>query len=173
MRLLLFLLPLTLAAQTPREFRDFLVQHEGISHVRYRDSRGIPHIGIGHRIYPHENLGPRISRAQIDALFSRDLNAARHAALTHISSFATHPKEIRLLIVGLAFNVGPTGLSRFTQFIAALNHHDYLKAAQELENSRWARQVPGRARDYLAILEAAHVKRVKTLPDVARKGTGR
>lgn len=169
MRRLLFLFPVVLAAQTPSEFREFIVQHEGVSHVRYRDSRGIPHIGIGHRIYPHENFGSRISSAQVDQLFTRDLNTARHAALTHVSSFTTHPKEIRLLIVGLAFNIGDTGLSHFTRFISALNRHDYLSAARELENSRWARQVPGRARDYVNLLEAAHYQRITKIPDASHR----
>ena len=53
------------------------------------------------------------------------------------------------------FNLGRVGLSNFHHMIAALNDGDYERAAQEMQNSTWAKQVPVRAKQDIAMMANA------------------
>lgn len=170
-RLLLFLLPLSVAAQSFDDYRAFLIQHEGVRHTVYRDSRGIPHIGIGHRIQPGESF-TRLSTEQINHIFTRDLAVAHTTANRYVSSFSSHPHGVKLVIVGLAFNVGSTGFARFKRFISSIESGNYLSAAAALRDSKWANQVPNRMKDYTLILEREHFKRIAKIPIVAPMDDG-
>ncbi len=49
--------------------------------------------------------------------------------------------------VNMAFNLGVSGFFQFKNMLRALNDSFYEKAAVEMLDSRWAKQVPGRAQD--------------------------
>ena len=49
-------------------------------------------------------------------------------------------------MVNMAFNLGYTRLSKFTGLKAALDDRDWNKAADEMVDSRWYRQVGNRAK---------------------------
>jgi lysozyme len=45
----------------------------------------------------------------------------------------------------MCFNLGAPRLSKFKKFIAAINDEQWIEAAVEMMDSRWARQVGPRA----------------------------
>lgn len=135
-------------AQSYAELRAHLVSEEGYRHKQYM-VRGIPHIGIGHRVY--QSTGP-LTRYQIEALFERDLKIACDAAYHGVKRFGFHPKQVRILLVAMAFSVGSTGFTEFARFRAAIDRYDYRDAANELRQSAWSRQLPARSDRYQAIL---------------------
>lgn len=49
------------------------------------------------------------------------------------------------VIINMTFNMGLGGVLRFKNMIAAIENDDYEHAANEMLNSRWARQVGNRA----------------------------
>lgn len=49
--------------------------------------------------------------------------------------------------VNMAFNIGVSGFLKFKNMIAALNDAFYEKAAVEMLDSKWAKQVPNRAQE--------------------------
>ena len=59
------------------------------------------------------------------------------------------PEEAQQVIVNMTFNMGRPRLSQFKKFIAGVNAGDWNKAAVEMMDSRWAKQV-GRRADNLA-----------------------
>lgn len=135
-------------AQTRDELRTHLIEHEGYRNAAYK-IYGQWHIGIGHKL---DDWKPSWSNKKIENVFTADLKIACDTVLRDISNFSKHPKPIRIMLVGLAFNVGPTGFHEFRKFRAAIEAFDYNRAADELSNSLWAIQLPNRANSYISVL---------------------
>ena len=51
----------------------------------------------------------------------------------------------QLVLMDMAFNMGVPRLCKFIKMWAALEQYDYTKAAEEMLDSRWAKQVKTRA----------------------------
>ena len=51
----------------------------------------------------------------------------------------------QLVLMDMAFNMGVPRLCKFVKMWTALEQYDYHKAAEEMLDSRWARQVKTRA----------------------------
>lgn len=56
-------------------------------------------------------------------------------------------------VLNMAYNVGVTGLLKFTHMLAALQKADYATAAREIRNSRWPQQVGARAERVAKLIE--------------------
>lgn len=67
------------------------------------------------------------------------------------SARLTDPREAAL--INMAFNLGITRLLKFKKMLAALEVGEYIVAAKEMLDSKWARQVPNRARRLAAQME--------------------
>jgi lysozyme len=112
---------------------------EGTRAKPYRDSVGKLTIGVGRNLddvglRPHEVdflLDNDIAEAEADArvLFAFDgLSANRQAAL-----------------INMAFNLGRARLAAFGNLRAAIEAGDFARAAAEMLDSKWAKQVGPRA----------------------------
>ena len=119
--------------------RDQLIKHEGLRLKPYLDTEGIPTIGVGH------NLNEGISLAV--AMFMLDDDISKH---THELERA-HPVVKRLdqvrrdVLINMAFNLGVSRLSGFRKMWRAIHDEDWERAADEMMDSKWARQVGRRA----------------------------
>lgn len=151
MRILLFFaLPVLSFGQTYQELRNHLIQEEGYTLKPY-SLRGRLHVGIGHRIIgiPKKSY----TRNEVENFFERDLHAACRAAYSNIKNFSQHPKEIRVMMCALAYNVGPSGFANFVSFRKHIERFDYGSAANELNASLWSKQLPNRSYRYVNILK--------------------
>ncbi len=150
--LCLFLAPCAYA-QSYAELRAHVISEEGYRFKPYL-LRGQWHVGVGHKL---SAPGRPLVRYEIEHLLAKDLKVAGDAAYSHVKHFSRHPKPVRIMLVGLAYTVGPTGFRQFVLFRAAIDAYDYRLAAYELGASDWARQLPSRATRYQDILlSAAH-----------------
>jgi lysozyme len=124
------------------DIRDQLALDEGERFVVYTDSLGYPTVGIGHLVTPEDKLrvGDRITKAQVQELFSRDLDSAIASATAIFPDLQSHPLAVRDVIINMVFNLGRGGLSGFHRFIAAVKRRDYRDAAHEMEHSLWHNQ---------------------------------
>ena len=118
-----------------------LSKHEGIRYVAYYDTEGIPTIGIGHNIQDKP-----LPKEVVDLLFNYDLadalrDAERWLGAKQFDSLNTARK---LVVLDMAFNLGYNRLSGFQNFRAAMLRGNWARAAQEMENSKWYRQVKTR-----------------------------
>jgi lysozyme len=59
--------------------------------------------------------------------------------------FPTQPRTVRLVLLDMAYNMGINSLLGFKRMFAALDVGDWDRAATELLDSKYARQVPERA----------------------------
>jgi len=57
----------------------------------------------------------------------------------------SHPECVREVLIEMVFQLGVGGVSKFKKFLAHLSTGTYHLAADEMLDSRWAKQTPQRA----------------------------
>lgn len=120
-----------------------LIDHEGLRLRMYRDSLGIPTIGVG------RNLRDKgLTKQEALYLLDNDIDECIHD-LTVFPWFISLDQIRQRAIVDLRFNLGPVRLRGFTKMLSDLASYDYVGASQELLASHWATQVQPTRRDRL------------------------
>ncbi len=117
-------------------------EEEGLVLLPYQDVHGYTTIGYGTMI------GKGISEEEADILLRSRL-ASMHKELkagTQGSVYASLPQRRREVILDMMYNLGVPRLVMFKKMWAALAEGDYARAADEIMDSAYARQVPNRAR---------------------------
>lgn len=130
----------------PKSFlSDLLRRHEGLRLKPYRDTVGKLTIGVGRNL---DDVG--ISKEEALWMLQDDIARAEMDArkvfrrLWHPEIFSTARHAV---IVSMVFNLGLTRFRKFKKMIAAVQAQDWHRAADEMLNSKWARQVGRRARE--------------------------
>jgi len=142
------------------DVRDEIIADEGkVLHV-YRCSAGHKTCGIGHLILSSDlestlELGDKITEDRCSELFSRDLATTLMECERLLSSFSSYPVEVQKIIVNMMFNLGRPRLSKFRKFLAAVKEGDWVRAADEMQDSLWARQLPERSGRLISRMEHA------------------
>jgi lysozyme len=62
------------------------------------------------------------------------------------------PEPQQRALTDMAFNLGVTGLLKFHEFLGFMQAHNFEWAADDLNTTLWARQVPNRARRVQALI---------------------
>src|SRR3990167_1132384 len=113
---------------------------EGYRRFPYADSVGVWTIGIGRNL---ESNG--ISFEEAMYLAQNDIKRVTAELKERLHWFDIHSECRQAVLINMAFNMGIGGLLGFKKMIAALEVGDYQIAAQEMLNSKWAKQVGVRA----------------------------
>ena len=124
-----------------------LKRHEGVRNYAYRDVNGLLHIGCGRNIEGegmHRGLG--ISNDEIEYMLRNDIERT----IKELSSEYQWFNELedgarRDAIINLHFNLGRPRFAKFKKAIAHMERGNHDMAASEFLDSRWAKQVKGRA----------------------------
>ena len=119
-----------------------LKRHEGIKLKPYRDTVGKFTIGIGRNL---DDVG--ITEAEAEFLLANDIGVAEGEARELFRRFDTYSDLRQEVLVNMMFNLGRPTLSRFNNMRAALLEDDFDRAADEMKDSRWFRQVGNRAKE--------------------------
>lgn len=123
--------------------RDALRKHlewaEGRRAFAYEDSVGKLTIGIGRNI---DDVG--LSDTEIDMLCNNDIERVLAHAET-LPYWGSLDPVRQLVVADMIFNLGPTRFAGFVNTNAAIAVGDFDRAADEMLDSRWARQVGRRA----------------------------
>ncbi len=118
------------------EFKEALIEEEGVREVVYRDVAGYPTVGVGHLITPKDNLrvGQRISYDRILELLDQDLKIAEQGVARLVGDLPLYQHEFDAL-VDLVFNVGEGNVSpaKSPRLNAAIDAGDYQAIADELD----------------------------------------
>ena len=142
-----------------QRLREQLKEDEGIKYEIYRDHLGYKTFGIGHKVKRYDEeyeweVGTPVSEDRVWSAFDDDLDIAINDCLSlYGEEFETWPGEVQEVLVNMVFNLGRTGLSRFTMFRSALEQNDWRLAAQHGRDSLWYRQVTNRAERLMSRLE--------------------
>jgi len=124
-----------------------LKRHEGVKHFPYRDSLGIQTIGCGRNISKsekHHGLG--ISDDEIDYMLQNDIERTiKELSQEYVWFNDMEEGARRDGIINMHFNLGRFRFAGFKKAIGHMENGSYNEAATEFLDSRWAKQVKGRA----------------------------
>ena len=123
---------------------------EGCKFEIYNDHLGYPTFGIGHLITEDDPeygqpLGTPIDEDRVREAFEKDVDRVCMDCLKLYPDFTSLPDDAQLIIANMMFNMGLPRLSQFKKMKAAVEASDWDEAANQMEDSRWFRQVPNRA----------------------------
>lgn len=115
-------------------------RHEGFRSHPYTCTAGKLSVGYGRNL---DDVG--LDEEEATYLLERDIERAR--AVLRLEPYWLDLGEVRqAVLLDMAVNLGLAGLGRFKKMRAALAAGDYMRAAAEMVDSLWYRQVGQRAR---------------------------
>jgi len=126
--------------------RDLLIKHEGIKGKVYADSEGVLTIGVGRNL---EDVGVSYDEAML--MLDNDIKRVLYACWHEFPWFADLTEDRQNVVANMVFNLGLDGFKKFKKLIAAIEKEDWVEAACQMIDSKWAAQVKNRAVE-LAIL---------------------
>jgi lysozyme len=127
-----------------------LKRQEGISKWAYEDHLGYVTVGVGRCLDPEKGLG--LSDDEIDYLLRNDILRC-YQELDVFSWFHDLDEVRQHAIVSMLFQLGLPKFLEFKKTLAFLAEGKVSQAAEEMLNSKWARQTPNRAREISYMIE--------------------
>ena len=134
------------------EIKDRIQQHEDFREtpytLEYTDADGnlikenFQTVGVGHKIQKGEKVPTTIEG--LLELFDKDFDVALKNAKSIIDEDSISPDAFGVL-VEMNFQMGKQGTLGFKKMLAALKDRNYKLAAEELLDSKFAKQTPNRA----------------------------
>lgn len=120
---------------------DSLEKHEGYRDKAYQDTEGVWTIGYG----------TNLQELRIDEFLARkwlmeDLVEAIRGAKRFPEYRDLNTQARREVFVEMVYNMGPSRVAGFKNMLSAIRRNDWADAADEMLDSKWARQVGQRAR---------------------------
>ncbi len=145
-----------------RQLRKELEVDEGVKYEIYKDHLGYPTFGIGHLVIDSDpehgqEVGTPVSEDRVIEAFDNDVQVVLADCERLYNDFNVLPEEVQLIIANMMFNMGRPRLSKFKGMKAGVDAQDWNKAADEMIDSNWYKQVPNRA--------GRLVKRMRALAD--------
>ncbi len=123
---------------------------EGCVYAVYLDHLDLPTFGIGHLIRKNDpeyglEVGAAVSSERVLEVFEEDIQVVLDDCENLYQDFSDLPEEVQLIIANMMFNLGYPRLSKFKGMKAGVDARDWQKAADEMVDSRWYKQVTNRA----------------------------
>ena len=126
--------------------KKLLIKHEGLCLKPYHDSLGKLTIGVGRNL---DDVG--ITEQEALQLLDNDI-AGIINQLNSLSVFNQLNSSQQIALTDMAFNLGFQGILQFKKMWAALEGGNFSLAAKEMLDSKWAEQVPCRAKELAEII---------------------
>jgi len=118
-----------------------LERHEGLRLKPYRDTVGKLTVGYG------RNLDDRgISEDEAGFMLDNDIDQVEQE-LERMPLYLSLDPIRQVVLANMAFNMGVPTLLEFRRMLGALAEKDWDRAAAEMMDSKWARQVGSRAEE--------------------------
>ena len=132
------------------QLREELAYDEGCVYEIYLDHLGLPTFGIGHLVREEDpengwEVGTDVSEERVVDVFESDITITIEDCEKLYDDFYDLPEEAQLIIANMCFNLGYPRLSKFKGMKAGVDARDWNRAADEMVDSRWYRQVTNRA----------------------------
>ena len=130
--------------------KEMLKRHEGIRTKPYQDTVGKKTIGVGHNIdaspLPEEMASylaehGEITTAMIDALLEHDIKLATEGCEILFPAWKAFSDNRQDALIDFVFNVGLGTAKTFVHALASIRAGDWSIAADEMQNSKWYKQV--------------------------------
>ena len=134
-----------------KDLLEKIKHHEGFVEHVYDDSLGIPTIGYGFAIKDlvlEEDL--------CDEILLRKLRILGKSVMGKFPFFDSLPSDCKTVLMEMCYQLGVTGVSKFKKALKAMEDGDWEKAADEMLDSKWAKQTPNRAKEMSNIIRSLH-----------------
>lgn len=133
-----------------QRLQEELEYDEGVKYEIYLDHLGLPTFGIGHLVTEDdpehgEDVGTEVSEDRVAEAFEQDIQTTLSECTVLYPDFDDLPEEAQLIIANMMFNMGRPRLSQFKGMKAGVDARDWNRAADEMVDSKWYRQVTNRA----------------------------
>ena len=127
-----------------------LIEDEGCKYEIYLDHLGYKTFGIGHLCVATDlendlDVGAEVSKERVDECFLEDIEKVIEDCTILYDNFFTLPDDAQLIIANMMFNLGRTRLTKFKLMKEAVDDANWIEAGIQMEDSKWAKQVPNRA----------------------------
>ena len=126
---------------------DHLKTEEGFSGMPYEDHLGYPTIGYGTKL--------PIKEDEADLLLRHRLQKKRDEIVSEKPVVLELPKPVQEVIFAMCYQLGVRGTLLFKRMWSALERGDFAGAADEILDSKFATQTPGRAKRLAKIVMGA------------------
>ena len=141
------------------QLRKELEVDEGVKYEIYNDHLGYPTFGIDHLVRDTDpehgqEIGTPVSEDRVIEAFNKDVESVLNDCTILYGNFSQLPEEAQLIIANMMFNLGRPRLSKFKGMKAGVDAGDWKKAADEMIDSAWYKQVPNRAGRLVARMKA-------------------
>jgi len=136
-----------------RQIIDHFILEEGYRNRAYKDTHDNWTIGVGHLLGKDDAFGAMVwSDQKIIEVLENDIDTAARHARTIFPHYETLPDNVKLGILDMIFNLGGGGFRKFVITIRLINESKFLEASESAAGSRWASQVPNRAKRTVKLL---------------------
>jgi len=133
---------------------EMLKRHEGVEHHIYRCSAGFWTLGAGRNVDPQGGLG--LSDDEVDYLLQNDIERVIKELSAEYRWFNSLDDVRKDAMIDISFNLGATRFRGFKRALAAMEVADYTTAAKEFLDSKWSRDVKGRATELCYMIETGN-----------------
>ena len=125
-----------------RLIEKMLIFDEGLRLKPYIDTVGKITIGVGRNL---DDVG--ISKDEALYLLNNDIKRAKEDVKKVFGELFDELDSVRqAVLIDMMFNLGLPRFLTFKKFIQAVKEKDFIKASQEMLDSKWANQVKDRAK---------------------------
>ena len=132
-------------------------KHEGYRNKVYLDTLGKRTVGVGHLcVEDFWEDDKEYEEKFLMTILEHDLSDAIKGAndLMAENGCMDMNEKAHELIIEMVFQLGKTGVSKFRNMWKALSALDYSTAAEQMLDSRWAKQTPNRANGMADIMRS-------------------
>ena len=139
--------------------REELKIDEGCKYEVYLDHLGLPTFGIGHLITKDDpeyqmGMGTPVDEIRVNEVFEQDINVTIDECRRLFDDWDKLPEEVQLITANMMFNMGRPRLSQFKKMIQAIRDGDWIEAGNQMQDSRWYKQVTNRADRLISRMKA-------------------
>ena len=127
-----------------------LKRHEGFRSKPYKDTVGKLTIGYGRNI---EDVG--ISVQEAETLLLNDIEWAVEECAQLFLNWPELPDDVQVVLANMCFNLGKVRLGRFIKMRMAIADKDFVRAAEEMKDSKWYTQVGRRSVELVEMMRSA------------------
>ncbi|MBN1104739.1 MAG: glycoside hydrolase family protein [Deltaproteobacteria bacterium] len=117
---------------------DLIKRQEGLRLKPYRDTEGVLTIGYG------RNLEEGITLEEAAFLFLNDFYRAQGTVMNLFPDWVEWDEQRLSAMISMMYNLGLPRFLTFEKMIAAIEAGDWARAAAEMRDSKWFKQVPER-----------------------------
>lgn len=138
--------------RSDEDFRSYVYDDAaGTAIVRGTQVVGYPTIGYGFCVDKFKGAPLPVSIAEL--WLEHLVNERLRALAREITWFETQPEDVQRALGNMAYQLGVSGVMRFSRMLGALKAGDRDLAAEHALASRWATQTPNRAERVAALIK--------------------